>query len=373
MIIQPQILVKQSEIPSPSDGEWRVNFFDYDGTLVSTQYIDTGEDAVEPAMPSHGELTLTGYNNSFANIQADIDIGAEYTTTDGKTHAHLRLTTVSGLGATCYLSKDDSSTLTVAWGDDSGDIFTNTGNFTTGEHIYASPGDYVVKIWISVGNGTYGLGHGSSTTSFCGGGDADKRNTLIQAHMPAGIDELKKYVFYHNDSLTAITISPTTETMGLSCLAYCESLAAVVVPFGVISMENTVFSFCTRVDAIVLPGALASIGTAMAGTVDSLRYSIVPTSLLGVGVTMYQSCKSMENYVFHDGITSVGSQAFQLNHAAKEYVFHSTSPPTLGANVFSGINQICKIYVPDASLAAYKAASGWVTYADYIYPLSERS
>jgi hypothetical protein len=33
---------------------------------------------------------------------------------------------------------------------------------------------------------------------------------------------------------------------------------------------------------------------------------------------------------------------------------------------------ITKIYVPDASVAAYKAATNWVSYANYIYPLSTR-
>jgi hypothetical protein len=53
-------------------------------------------------------------------------------------------------------------------------------------------------------------------------------------------------------------------------------------------------------------------------------------------------------------------------------VFNRTTPPTLAnTNAFSNINSICKIYVPDESVEVYKSATNWVTYADYIYPMSE--
>ncbi len=52
-------------------------------------------------------------------------------------------------------------------------------------------------------------------------------------------------------------------------------------------------------------------------------------------------------------------------------MFNRTTPPTLGTSAFYNINSICKIYVPDASVTAYKSATNWNTYADYIYPISE--
>ena len=48
-----------------------------------------------------------------------------------------------------------------------------------------------------------------------------------------------------------------------------------------------------------------------------------------------------------------------------------TTPPTLAnINAFNGINSICKIYVLDEAVSAYKAATNWSTYANYIYPMS---
>ena len=47
----------------------------------------------------------------------------------------------------------------------------------------------------------------------------------------------------------------------------------------------------------------------------------------------------------------------------------TATPPTLGANAFN--NTTCKIYVPDASVSAYKAATNWSTYASRIFSLTQ--
>jgi hypothetical protein len=57
-----------------------------------------------------------------------------------------------------------------------------------------------------------------------------------------------------------------------------------------------------------------------------------------------------------------------------EYVFSRVTPPTpTGIYTFHGIKSSCIIYVPDASTLAYRAATNWVTYAAYIYPVSNRT
>ena len=49
------------------------------------------------------------------------------------------------------------------------------------------------------------------------------------------------------------------------------------------------------------------------------------------------------------------------------YYFQSTEPPTLSnKNAFSGIPNDCVIYVPAASVDAYKTATNWSNYASKI-------
>lgn len=68
-------------------------------------------------------------------------------------------------------------------------------------------------------------------------------------------------------------------------------------------------------------------------------------------------------------LTSISAWAFQNMAALKVVISDNTTPPTCTANIFS--NYTGTIYVPDASVDAYKAATGWATYASRIKGISE--
>lgn len=348
MIIQPQILTAQPDYQTPADGAWRVRVFDYDGALISTQYKDTSEDATVPVMPTHSELTLAGFNRSFANIQSDIDIGAIYTTTDEKTHAHVRLTTVSGLGLTLYLNKSDGSTLTVDWGDESSDDFTATGNFNTGSHTYSTIGDYTVKMWISSGTGTYGFGNSSPATSFCGGATQTDRNKLLKLFIGSSVIEIGNSSFYYHWSLSELLVPSTVGTIESYACETCHRLVSINIPSGM-SIETLAFHHCYAMRTFCLPLGMTTYG-------------------------FHNILWAIQSIVVPSDVTSLLEFAFYQCVGVIEYVFNSTTPPTLAnINAFGDIRSSCKIYVPDASLATYKAATNWSTYADYIYAMSDRT
>jgi len=71
-------------------------------------------------------------------------------------------------------------------------------------------------------------------------------------------------------------------------------------------------------------------------------------------------------------VTSIGSYAFSSCYGISEYHLLATTPPTLAnKNAFNSIADDCKIYVPYSEdhsiLNAYKNATNWSTYADYIF------
>ena len=44
-----------------------------------------------------------------------------------------------------------------------------------------------------------------------------------------------------------------------------------------------------------------------------------------------------------------------------------------GDNVFGGIDKGQRMFIPDASLSDYQGATNWITFKDYMYPISELS
>lgn len=84
----------------------------------------------------------------------------------------------------------------------------------------------------------------------------------------------------------------------------------------------------------------------------------------------FTSCTNLKS-IDVGSIAEVGIQALQLCSALEKVVIRATTPPTMGNAAFVSTNDTFLIYVPDASLEAYRTATNWNTYADRIHPLSE--
>lgn len=57
---------------------YKVRFYDYDGTLLKTQYVRYQEAATAPAVPEHDGMTFIGWDTDFSCIVAATDVTAVY-------------------------------------------------------------------------------------------------------------------------------------------------------------------------------------------------------------------------------------------------------------------------------------------------------
>ena len=87
-----------------------------------------------------------------------------------------------------------------------------------------------------------------------------------------------------------------------------------------------------------------------------------------------QGSSRLTKVILPDTITYIGWEAFSGCTSLVTLICNATTPPSIQTNSLIGTPIASKtgtIYVPDASVDAYKAASGWSNYADIIKPLSE--
>ena len=68
-------------------------------------------------------------------------------------------------------------------------------------------------------------------------------------------------------------------------------------------------------------------------------------------------------------ITSMGIRTFGYCKNLANATILAITPPTLGASAFYGNASGRKIYVPQESVEAYKAATNWSTYESAILPI----
>ena len=73
----------------------------------------------------------------------------------------------------------------------------------------------------------------------------------------------------------------------------------------------------------------------------------------------FRGCKSLLDISLPASITHIGDKAFSWCNELRQIAVQSTTPPTLGDNVFEGVGMHIALYVPRESIEKYREAKGW--------------
>ena len=174
-----------------------------------------------------------------------------------------------------------------------------------------------------------------------------------------GVTEISSSIFYGN-----------TDIVSFDELKFFTGLKNGLI--GEISTTaNGAFQNCTSLESIKLPENLRLIGVRTFSNCTSLKVVKIPS-----GVTrIYESAFFSTNLVsveIPSSVTRIDWGAFRNSSNVQYVKIFATVPPTSYTNNFTGGNYYnAPIYVPDESVEAYKAATGWSALASRIKPLSE--
>ena len=167
------------------------------------------------------------------------------------------------------------------------------------------------------------------------------------------------YAFAYCNSLTSLDVSgwnTSAVTNFTYMFTYCYSLTSLDVSgwdTGEATNMSTMFAYCYSLTSLDVSG---------------LDFTKVTTNSNTSG--MFRGCYGLHGSItIPASITQIGTYFLNSTRSLYEYHFLSATPPTLGnVNAFSDMDDYGgkKIYVPAASLEAYKTAANWSTYASYI-------
>lgn len=85
---------------------------------------------------------------------------------------------------------------------------------------------------------------------------------------------------------------------------------------------------------------------------------ILPQGLTSIGEVAFYNCENLISLTIPSGVTSIGRYAFYVSPLETIRIENPT-PPRISPTTFVGTNDLQTIYVPQASVDAYKSAPYW--------------
>ena len=171
-------------------------------------------------------------------------------------------------------------------------------------------------------------------------------NGLTNYIVPNSINRICGYAFTFCSGLTSVTIGNSVTSIGSMAFYNCSSLTSVNIPIGITTINEETFYGCHNLTGVTIPDNVTTIG----------RYA-------------FAGCFSFTSVTIPDSVITINDGAFNACTSLASVTVNATTPPALGSNVFDNTpiaSGTGYIYVPTASVNAYKSASGWSNYASRI-------
>ena len=133
--------------------------------------------------------------------------------------------------------------------------------------------------------------------------------------------------------------------------------------YSVTRIGNKAFTECFWVSSFTLPDGLTSIGEEAFSYCWELVEFTIPNSVETIEKAAF-AYNFMQKITIGSGVKSIADEAFADNDSFAEMTVLAAVPPTVGTDAFRGTKRDIPVYVPAASLDAYKVADVWKEFSN---------
>ncbi len=368
----------------------------FDTTLEYTQYINSSSKVLPNTSCCKGDLTAPYYNplleeriiakfkttypnanlgimSSNANVLpqfTEIEIDGVVQETVDKTYK----IPSAGTHTIKYTLADNTSLVAYSFAS-TGIIYifipstmTNIGSYTL------NADQSLEKIVVSKYNPTY------DSRDNCNALIETATNTLIQACkttvIPSSVETIKSYSFNFNATDHDFVLPDGLKTIQAFSFGNGACPVSINIPKSLTSLGISAFNGQSRTTSITVDpsnpvydsrnNCNAIINTAANKLVMGCQNTVIPNTVTVLGGNSFQSVTTLSAITVPSNVITLENNVFAGCSNLTSITFEATTPPTLGASVFLNHSANLKIYVPSASVNAYKTETNWSNWADCI-------
>ena len=260
---------------------------------------------------------------------------------------------------------------TLAWADDSGSCGENvTYSFVESTGILTISGTGYMEDFTSSSKVPWNAYRSSikkvvinNGVTSIGNEAFDGCTALTSVTIPNSVTSIENSTFDGCTALTSIEIPNSVTSIGNYAFGYCSGLTSIEIPNSVTSIGDYAFGDCTGLTSITIPNSVTSIGLcAFDGTA---WYDNQSDGLVYAGNVAYKYKGTMPNntsVTIKEGTVAITPAAFLGCTGLTSMTVEATNPPLCVNKYGLGLNMPdynIPLYVPEASVDAYKAADEW--------------
>ena len=169
------------------------------------------------------------------------------------------------------------------------------------------------------------------------------------------------------NGVTICTIPDGVITIGEYAFMYCTDLTSVVIPEGVKIIQEDAFAYCDNLAGVNLPESLTAIDRHAFAGCHGLTDVTIPDGVKYISGFAFDYCRELRTVTIGSGVEEIGNGAFRRCYKLEEANCKAINPPILyDSNIFEEASANLTIYVPTASVEAYKKAEYWSNNASQI-------
>lgn len=182
--------------------------------------------------------------------------------------------------------------------------------------------------------------------------------------IPEGVTKMGR-TFYGYKPLTSVKLPSTLTELGDQTFANCANLTEVEVPAGVETIGSAFWS-CSGLKTAKLNDGLKTLKGSTFYGCRALESVNLPEGLETIGAMTFSSCNALKTLTLPASLKTISRMGLYGASGLTELKSLAAVPATAETMAFEDIDTSIPVYVPAASIDAYKAAEEWKNFTNYV-------